>query len=247
MFQITYLPDYNGIKIEHLSKKGLYAILEFVFQPIVKSLTEECVAYELLSKVTSQSGDCLESEDFFYYLNDELIKKIVLSQVYCLKKTFYPYHDMLVSINIPLSCLSDISFVYTLLNEAPHNLALEINIINEDPLDPNLSKNIRLIKDKGHQLWLDDYLCDSNIGTFILDAIDWDIIKIDKSYLLYNSHDKELISSLISVLMNYARKIVFEGVETDIQSKIIRHCNTYAQGYYYGYPEKILTLSCFAN
>lgn len=75
MHAVSYNYDYTGIRIQSKYDRNQFAEFEFLLQPIFDSVSQELMAYEMLSKVMSQCGDILENEDFFNNVDDNIIKK----------------------------------------------------------------------------------------------------------------------------------------------------------------------------
>ncbi|MEZ8741603.1 EAL domain-containing protein [Photobacterium swingsii] len=230
----------NTVRIESLLNQSLFAELTFLLQPIVIPTSGEVVAFEALSKVISQSGDQLNNEDFFEQAGTELLKSLVIAQINALKQTVYTKRRVLISYNLPLSCMEDDCFVEKLLSTCTQKIALEFTDLNVNLKSKKIIDNLAKVQTKGHQLWLDDYLHHSRIANLTLGYIEWDIIKVDKSYLYFNTQEESLLNSLTSVLLSYVKKgVIFEGVETELQRRLICREKTFAQGYYFSYPRCI--------
>ncbi|MGF1689725.1 EAL domain-containing protein [Photobacterium kagoshimensis] len=230
----------NTVRVESLLNPSLYAELTFLLQPIVIPNSGEIVAFEALSKVISQSGDQLNNEDFFELAGTELLKSLVIAQINSFKKTVYTKRRALISYNLPLCCMEDDCFVEKLLATCTQKIALEFTDLNVNLKSRKIMDNLAKIQKNGHQLWLDDYLHQSRVANLTLGYIEWDIIKVDKSYLYFNTEEESLLQSLTSVLQSYVKKgVIFEGVETELQRRLICREKTFAQGYYFSYPRCI--------
>ncbi|MGF1834159.1 EAL domain-containing protein [Photobacterium sanguinicancri] len=240
MHKITASDLPNAVRIESLLNHNLFAELTFLLQPIVIPTTGEVVAFEALSKVISQSGDQLNNEDFFEHAGTELLKSLVIAQISAFKRTVYTKRRILISYNLPLSCMEDDCFVEKLLAICTQKIALEFTDLNVNLKSKKIADNLAKVQHQGHQLWLDDYLHHSRVANLTLGYIEWDIIKIDKSYLYFNTEEESLLKSLTSVLQSYVKKgVIFEGVETELQRRLICREKTFAQGYYFSYPRCI--------
>ncbi|MGF1788953.1 EAL domain-containing protein [Photobacterium swingsii] len=237
MHKITVSEVPNNVRIESLLNQHSYAELTFLLQPIVIPTNGEVVAFEALSKVISQSGDQLNNEDFFQLAGTELLKCLVIAQINAFKQTVYTKRRVLISYNLPLSCMEDDCFVEKLLSTCTQKIALEFTDLNVNLKSKKITDNLEKVQSNGHQLWLDDYLHQSRVANLTLGYIEWDIIKIDKSYLYYNTEEESLLKSLISVLQSYSNKgVIFEGVETELQRRLICGEKIFAQGYFFSYP-----------
>ncbi|MDG2609349.1 EAL domain-containing protein, partial [Vibrio parahaemolyticus] len=140
-----------------------------------------------------------------------------------------------ISLNLPLSCLLDSSFVDEVIENTENPIIIEVTKI-ESIKEVNAAKrNIVKLKKQGHQFWLDDYHHDEKLKTSALQCIDWDAIKLDKSYLLYQD-GLTMIGMLIPLLKFHSKKIIVEGVETSSQRVAFLHPEVFHQGYNYYYP-----------
>ncbi|HCG6606191.1 TPA: EAL domain-containing protein [Vibrio parahaemolyticus] len=208
--------------------------LEFLFQPIINLKQRKVRHLEILSKVLSDSGESLYNETFFSEIDQEFIKMVALAQIrFCSKlKVRIP-----ITVNITLSCLKDSFFLQSLLNERDVNFDIEITDIDCDVNCGRLQSSIRLLKRSGVGLLLDDYYHRNNIANISLGFIDWDYIKVDKSFLHHNCDDINAINYLLRVISPYAKKgIILEGVETSYQHDVVKNRDVLVQGYFYSPP-----------
>ncbi|EKO3829400.1 MULTISPECIES: EAL domain-containing protein [Vibrio] len=211
-----------------------FVSLEFKLQPIVDPKNYKIHGYEVLSHLVNSSGERLNSEEFFEYINDEFIKKIFLCQIRFLNDNLSQF-NLNISLNLPLSCLLDSSFVDEVIENTENPIIIEVTKI-ESIKEVNAAKrNIVKLKKQGHQFWLDDYHHDEKLKTSALQCIDWDAIKLDKSYLLYQD-GLTMIGMLIPLLKFHSKKIIVEGVETSSQRVAFLHPEVFHQGYNYYYP-----------
>ncbi len=209
--------------------------LEFLFQPIVDLKTKKIKHLEILSKVLSESGETYNNEEFFSNADDEFIKLVSLHQLkYCsIKKIRVP-----VTINLTLSCLEDRSFLRKITELKEVNFGIEITEINCDLRSLRLNNNFKFLKRHNINLFLDDYFHKNDAANLTLGFIDWDYIKIDKSFLYYNFDDVRSLDHLMSVISPYANKyLILEGVETALQHEALRNFDVLVQGFYYSPPQ----------
>ncbi|WP_261903685.1 EAL domain-containing protein [Vibrio fortis] len=208
--------------------------LEFLFQPIIDLKQRQVRHLEILSKVLSDSGEICYNETFFSEIDQEFIKMVALAQIkFCSDlKVHIP-----ITVNMTLSCLKDRFFLQSLLNERDVNFDIEITDIDCDVNCGRLQSSIRLLKRSGVGLLLDDYYHKNNVANISLGFIDWDYIKIDKSFLHHNCDDINTINYLLRVISPYAKKgIILEGVETSYQHDVVKNLNVLVQGYFYSPP-----------
>ncbi|WP_052810318.1 EAL domain-containing protein [Vibrio renipiscarius] len=223
----------NGVFV---TKESEFAVLDFLLQPICEPENTSTMYYEILSRVTSQSGEQFDSQDFFLNVGDEFIKNICLQQLKYAKRLQI---REVISTNVTMACLEDGFFIDSLLSFESVKFALEINELNCNTSSIQILKNIDKLQRKGIMIWLDDYHSNNEQANLSLGNIQWDYIKIDKSFLLYNSDDSMAAKSLSYVLTPFVKRgLIYEGVETYEQHKIIRSTGSLAQGYYYRRPDK---------
>lgn len=236
MHMISYNYDYTGIRIQSKYDRNQFAEFEFLLQPIFNSVSQDLMAYEMLSKVISHSGEVLENEDFFNKIDDDFIKKIVLSQIHCINhRNNIP--NIVISLNLTLTSLLDTDFVLAINSLSSTKLAIEIDNTSYFKYNDQIKVNIDTLRNAGHEIWLDDYYDQLSGSDKMLRLIVWDVIKIDKSFLYNNEFTRHDAASLILKLDPYTKRgIIFEGVETELQRQQLVFRNVSLQGYLLSYP-----------
>ncbi|WGX77109.1 EAL domain-containing protein [Paraclostridium bifermentans] len=129
-------------------------------------------------------------------------------------------------------------------------ICIEITENNSYKNKESASKNIKILKDSGFLIALDDFGVDySNIS--MLDKFEFDIIKLDK-YFIDNigtsSINKTLIETADYLSTIKDKTIVVEGVEENYQMKIIKNTKSnkiYIQEYFYIKPLSVEELEKF--
>ena len=114
-------------------------------------------------------------------------------------------------------------------------LAIEIT---EDAIEKNMEsakKNVRLCKELGFKIHLDDM---GNGYTSLANLCDYpiDVVKIDRDILLkaVTKRGKDLFSGIIALAHNLDMTVVCEGVETEEQNTLVSQTSCdYIQGWYY--------------
>ncbi|MCW8347109.1 EAL domain-containing protein [Vibrio sp. ZSDZ65] len=216
---------------------AVFAEFEFKVQPIVHPMSATVYAYEVLTQVSDCSGEQISGEDFFSQINDQFLQRLMFAQLDYYRDYIKKY-DTLMSFNLPLSCLNNDHFVNNLLAVLDFPIAIEITCTQLSLSHQALAKNIKKLRHHGVEFWLDDYCHKDRSKTHALQYFTWDVIKLDKSYLLYHDND-EIINMLAELLSLYAPRLIIEGVETAIQRKMHLMEHVYMQGYYYYYPTSI--------
>src|SRR5690606_9044061 len=123
-------------------------------------------------------------------------------------------------------------------------LAFEITEGQDMEIDSTSLRCINDLKNLGIKIWLDDFGT-GFAGLSWLRLIDFDCIKIDKSFL----HDSNtpsghtMLEDIIRLGRNRGAKILVEGVETKQQLSLMRRLNVdLVQGFYIGHPA---TADCY--
>ncbi|WP_394126278.1 EAL domain-containing protein [Vibrio hepatarius] len=85
---------------------------------------------------------------------------------------------------------------------------------------------------------LDDFDYADEVARNRLDNIDFELVKVDKKYMLSNRYLELLY--MHSLLVSKGKKIVFEGVESEKDFKFLSSLsNSYSQGYYIHRPSPV--------
>ena len=120
----------------------------------------------------------------------------------------------------------------------PQRLAFEITEGREIETHPDVLRSIGELKQLGVKLWLDDFGT-GFAGLSCLRAIEFDTVKIDRSFL----HDTpsprgvRLLQDIVTLVGNRGLGIVVEGVETERQLGLMRSFGIdCVQGYHIGRP-----------
>ncbi|MCY9879055.1 EAL domain-containing protein [Vibrio natriegens] len=215
----------------------LFADFSFLLQPIYHPLSKDIYACELLTRVTRTSGESIESNDFFRYLNDDLLKSILITQLAWINEIFNTNEsEIIFSLNIPFSCVEDNDFIDTLLSfENNNKVALEIDFFSSDLDLKKLKNSFGKLRRNGYLLHFDNFNVNNGINMNLLDLFDWDLVKIDRELLINNLLDDEL-ELLIKAISNYCSNIVLQGVETSYQYDSFKNKDLFMQGYYFSPP-----------
>jgi EAL domain-containing protein (putative c-di-GMP-specific phosphodiesterase class I) len=94
----------------------------------------------------------------------------------------------------------------------------------------------------GFKIAIDDFGSEYS-SLSILDQIDYDMIKIDGSFIkgLHLEQNQEIIKMVVKVAKNLSKRVVAECVETKEDADFLSNISCYLhQGYYYHKPEKMI-------
>lgn len=233
------------------------------YQPIVNPKENKIMGFEALIRLELKNKlimpniiiEEINKCDMMEEVSVWILKRIVedfksLKNVENINEKFY------ISINLSLKEIESIYIVETfkqIIKEAdlPKGaICIEITENNNYKNKESASKNIKILKDRGFLIALDDFGVDySNIS--MLDKFEFDIIKLDK-YFIDNigtsSINKTLIETADYLSTIKDKTIVVEGVEENYQMKIIKNTKSnkiYIQGYFYSKPLSVQELEKF--
>ncbi|EQK42238.1 EAL domain protein [[Clostridium] bifermentans ATCC 638] len=233
------------------------------YQPIVNPKENKIMGFEALIRLELKNKlimpniiiEEINKCDMMEEVSVWILKRIVedfkrLKNVENINEKFY------ISINLSLKEIESIYIVETfkeIIKEADlprRSICIEITENNSYKNKESVSKNIKILKDSGFLIALDDFGVDySNIS--MLDKFEFDIIKLDK-YFIDNigtsSINKTLIETADYLSTIKDKTIVVEGVEENYQMKIIKNTKSdkiYIQGYFYSKPLSVQVLEKF--
>ncbi|WP_162147621.1 EAL domain-containing protein [Lebetimonas sp. JS032] len=222
-------------------------LFEVYFQPIVDIKSYEIVQFEALSRL-KDNGKFVNMEKLMNIATElqiipEITKIVVENVVKHLKifKTANP--DIGVSINVSkLDMESDFLEFFknkVISNELNFkNFSLEITE-RESIEDTKLTQNfVKKLKEVGVKFEIDDFgVAYSNLKQSV--SIDFDVLKIDKSFVdrIFEERIKIVVSTIILFAKMLNVKTIAEGVETKEQLDILKELGVdYIQGYYFAKP-----------
>ena len=111
--------------------------------------------------------------------------------------------------------------------------------ITETAENSGLTEGIRLLKDNGYTLLMDDFGSGySSLNT--LKDTQFDVIKIDRGFLqdfIGSERGQKIVEHTIQMTKSIGLDMVAEGVETKEQAMFLMDCGCdTAQGFYYARP-----------
>lgn len=151
--------------------------------------------------------------------------------------------DLFASVNVSPSQLQNFpKILRRALDESglrPGKLHLELTESTEIRDERRAASQLACAREMGVEVWLDDF------GTGFsrlshLHQLSLDGIKIDRSFVAILRHDPyylALTAAIVSMAHSLDLLVVAEGVETQDQLDLLRHCHCdLAQGHWLGYP-----------
>ena len=213
----------------------------------VDNKTKKITSAEALSRWELPTGEILFPGKYIGAMEKSgLIKNLdyYMFEMACRKLAAWKgteFDELTISCNFTRITISEKDFVSKISGIADRysfekcKLLIEIT---EDSLEKNLDtamKNIRLVKDLGFSIALDDIGCGytslKNLCEYPID-----IVKIDREILLLanGNRGKKLFLGIISLAHYLSLEVVCEGVETEEQNALVSESDLdYVQGWYY--------------
>ncbi|GAA0090339.1 hypothetical protein UT300009_03650 [Paraclostridium bifermentans] len=233
------------------------------YQPIVNPKEDKIMGFEALIRLQLKNKLIMPNTIIEEINKCDMMEEV---SVWILKRTVEDFKSLrnvaninekfYISINLSLKEIESIYIVETfkkIIKEAElpkGSICIEITENTTYKNKESTSENIRILKENGFLIALDDFGVDySNIS--MLDKFEFDIIKLDK-YFIDNigtsSINKTLIETADYLSTIKDKTIVVEGVEENYQMKIIKNTKSnkiYIQGYFYSKPLSVQELEKF--
>lgn len=223
------------------------------YQPLVDTKTKNLIGAEALARWIDPNYGFLSPGDFIPILEDtRLIHKLdahIIDYVCRNMRGAIDRGRKVVPVSINFSRLDfELMDIVKLLDDIlekynlnKHYLHVEIT---ESALTDDLgglNKTIDILREKGYQIWLDDF--GSGYSSLnVLKDFEFNVVKIDMKFLsnIDNQRSKDILDSIIKLSKKLGMKTLTEGVETKVQSDFLNEIGCdYLQGYLYGKPHKL--------
>ncbi len=220
-----------------------------VYQPIEVINEGQIYALEALMRVKTATGKLVQPNVFIPIA--ERTGLIVELGAWALRQVCEEIRTRdiapVVSVNISLSQLRApgfAAFVALTLSEfglTASRLALEITESLDVDAHPEVFRCINDLKGLGVQIWLDDFGT-GFAGLSWLRLVDFDCIKIDKSFLHDSNTDRgrALLRDIIAMVRQRGARVLVEGVETKEQLELLGALGIdFSQGFHVGRPRAL--------
>ena len=221
--------------------------IEPLFQPIVDTKTSKIVKYEALMRMIDEKGEYLSPIHFL-----ELAKKNKLYPKLTkiiIEKTFEIFKNIDAQVSINLS-------VYDVLNEDVYSTIIEklneyklgdkivFELIESDGIEnyKEVIEFINEVKKTGAKISIDDFGTGYSNFEYIM-KLKVDYIKIDASMI--KDIDKNINSQMVTeTIIDFAKKMNIQTIAEFVHSQsvfdVVREMGIdFAQGYYFGKPQKL--------
>ena len=246
--------SYRRLEVESNMRQAVEGSCEeFVvfYQPIVSTKTNRCTGCESLVRWNSKAlgfmapGDFIPLAEYLGLIVD--IGDFVLETACLQCKEWNDTFDKNFSVNVNLSVVqllqqnvvSHIKNIILGTGVNPRNITLEITenlAINDIDRVKNI---ISGLKEMGVKIALDDFGTGYSSLNYIK-QLDFDIIKIDKSFvdeILTDDYEKAFVKMIVDLSQQIGAKVCVEGVEEEAQYLLLQSLHTDSiQGYYFSKP-----------
>lgn len=246
--------SYRRLEVESNMRQAVEdSCEEFVvfYQPIVDTSTNQCSGCESLIRWNSKAlgfmapGDFIPLAEYLGLIVD--IGDFVLETACLQCKEWNEKYDPDFRINVNLSVVqllqqNVVSHIKNIILETgvnPKNITLEIteNLAINDM--ERVKGIIRGLKELGVKIALDDFGTGYSSLNYIK-QLDFDIIKIDKSFvdeILTDDYEKAFVKMIVDLSQQIGAKVCVEGVEEEAQYLLLQQMKADSiQGYYFSKP-----------
>lgn len=229
------------------------------FQPIVDLSTGKVKGYESLARIKFGDGKTLKPCKFLKGLRDGKCARRFSKEMLDISLQNWRHiqdnskEKLQLSINITYFDIIDFEF-FEHVKETLKRLSIDwadliFEIVETTIMDSKSGKQLEVVKEfqrMGAKIALDDF---GNGYATLVHLKDWpiDIIKIDRdmtSEILENERVRNILSSILHLAENLNIEVIIEGVENvETQKAIIKEGGKIGQGYHFGLPKPIETLT----
>lgn len=242
--------DKRNYVVDHLNEAIAAGEIEAWCQPIVRVLTGQVCEIEVLARWNSARYGMLRPDEFIPQLEQHgLIYKLDLEVFRLACKQWNDAQHF--GINLPFGVnLSRLDFelcdIYTNLHEIMGRYGVPIDQVHIEVTESTeahnyaqLIENVNRFRKDGFSIYMDDFGTGySSLGTMA--DFDFDVIKIDKSFLdriETNERARAVLADTVSMVKRLGIQTLCEGVETQEQFKFLLAigCEK-AQGYLFSRP-----------
>ncbi|KGA84352.1 MAG: EAL domain-containing protein [Lysinibacillus fusiformis] len=247
----VYLQNTNSDERKECSSQKSLVTEEFeiVFQPILHHNRQ--LSFEALSRWRGEEmgsispGICIPILNIVSLI--ELTKNIIKKAVDLLSR----YNEIVyVSINLSASLIKDITWLIEHLDEIgiTNNNRIAFEISEEIIMGIEASENLKIIRDRGHIIFIDGFGSGSGNSNFqYMSLLPLDGVKLDRLFISGKSNKKvmELLTNIIKAL---DLEVIIEGVDNVEQLNTLSEAQYDSiQGYYISRPLTINELTKFMN
>lgn len=222
-----------------------------VYQPIKDLVSGKCDTVEALMRLELEKLGTIYPEEFIPLAEESdtvyVLSRIILHKACACISTADCLGIALkrISVNFTITELKDGNFPQTICeiienqNITPDKIGIEVSESADLEDEIQIVQNISKLKQTGFTLYLDDFGAGySNLARVL--ELDLDIIKFDRSMLLYaQKHENAayMMQKFSEVFHRFGYQLLFEGVETTEQARLCEENQAdYLQGFLYEKP-----------
>lgn len=225
--------------------------VELFLQPKFSLMTRQIIGAEALARWRQKDGTLKTPVEFI-----PVLEKVG----YIVELDFYMYEEVLknmrrwgdegkllvpVSVNFSRRHIQNDDFVRQICalaqkyNIEPGLIEIEITESSITGNNQKMLEDLSRLQEQGFKVDIDDFGTGYSSLNMLLNA-PVDTVKVDKSFLRNidkSEKERRYIDQLAHLINAAEKEIIFEGVETEYQARILTECGyTMAQGYLFGKP-----------
>ncbi len=223
------------------------------YQPLISLTDGELIGFEALLRWHHHEMGFISPAKFIPVSEDSgliipitvWILKETCSQLAKWQKIMPEYKDLIISVNISGKHLADMRLVQDVKNALKHSglppTCLKLEITESTAMD-NAEHTIEVLnklKELGVQISIDDFGTGYSSLSY-LHELPFDTLKIDRSFVMKsgeNGENSQLLQTIISLTKNLQKKVIAEGIETEVQLSLLADLGCdYGQGYLFSRP-----------
>jgi diguanylate cyclase (GGDEF)-like protein len=220
--------------------------LSFVYQPIVRSDTQQVAKYECLLRMRGDHGELISAGAFVPVVEQLGMTKVMDRYVLDLAVDELRAHpDVSLAINISGLTATDQTWLRALMSAVKSSPEIGPRLVVEITETAALhdieesARFVNVVRDLGCRVAIDDF--GAGFTSFRhLKALTVDLVKIDGSFVrnLSQSQDNQLfIRNLLSLAETFGLQAVAEFVENEEDAALLTKAGVhFLQGYYFGRP-----------
>ncbi len=245
----VYLQNTTSDELKECSSQKITEEFEIVFQPILHHNRQ--LSFEALSRWRGEEMGSISPGICIPILNIESLRELTKSIIKKAVDLLSKYKEIVyVSINLSASLLKDITWLIEHLNEMgiTNNNRIAFEISEEIIMGKEASENLKMIRDRGHIIFIDGFGSGSgNLNFQYMSLLPLDGVKLDRLFISGKSNKKvmELLTNIIKAL---DLEVIIEGVDNVEQLNTLSEAEYDSiQGYYISRPLTINELTKFMN
>jgi EAL domain-containing protein (putative c-di-GMP-specific phosphodiesterase class I) len=226
--------------------------LSMHYQPLIALSDGQLIGFEALLRWNHHEMGFISPGKFIPISEDSgliipitvWILKETCTQLAKWRKISPQNNDLIISVNISGKHLADTRLVRDVKNALKlaglPATCLKLEITESTAMDnaENTVEVLNKLKKLGVQISIDDFGTGYSSLSY-LHELPFDTLKIDRSFVMNTSDtgDSQLLQTIISLTKNLKKKVIAEGIETEVQLSLLTSLGCdYGQGYLFSKP-----------